>query len=86
MYFFGHFAVAGNNGKKKMKNQKKKNIGAENLFGLLPNCIVIENLYCNLGCVVGWFVLQWAGIVLQYRGLGKGIRSQYTDCIVTRRG
>ena len=36
--------------------------------------------------VVGWFVLQWAGIVLQYRSLDKGIGSQYTDCIVTRRG
>ena len=36
--------------------------------------------------VVGWFVLQWAGIVLHYRSLDKGIGSQYTDCIVTRRG
>ena len=61
------------------------------------NCIATLQLYCKREGwkkkivlqekgVVRWFVLQWADIVLQYRSLDKGIGSQYTDCIVTRRG
>ena len=39
---FGHFPVAGNKEKKMKKKTKKK--GAENLFGLLPNCIVKKKI------------------------------------------
>ena len=76
-----------------MKKKYMKKEEVHNGIGLLPNCLVKKkNLYCNLAIVlqekgvVGWFVLQWAGIVLQYRSLDKGIGSQYMDCIVTRRG
>ena len=45
---FGHFPVAGNKEKKMKKKTKKK--GAENLFGLLPNCIVKKkNCIATLG-------------------------------------
>ena len=50
----------------------------QNGIGLLPNCIVKKKiLYCNLAIVlqekgvVGWFVLQCTGIVLQYRTLTR---------------
>ena len=85
-----------------MKKKMHNGIGLlPNCLVKKKNCIATLQLYCKRegwkkkNCiaivlqekgVVRWFVLQWADIVLQYRSFDKGIGSQYTDCIVTRRG
>ena len=91
--FFSHFPIAGN--RKKMKKKTKKQ-GEENLFWLLPNCIVKFNFFfivlqpCN--CIARekagkFFLLQLhckrRATVLQYGVDWPGIILQYLYCIAT---